>query len=306
MSDNPDTPRVSSPVRYRIIDGTLYSRHSQPYAYDVRVHCLGHGHTEATVQPRYGWNEVAALSPLALSDASMSEGNIWVNGAWEPCPALSENERLDKLALNRERSARRAKTKVRRLCKSRGLSVMLTFTYRENMLDRERIARDFDVFVKRLRRVVPDFQYVCVFERQKRGAWHAHVAVPKVLSHYLHKGQLIRSYDFLRSVWRAVVGADNGNVDVSRNRRIARSSSRLAAYIAKYIGKGFGDSTDGGDSYRASGRDLPSPVVVRHLSPDGFAAFLAACDLLGPEIERGELYSAFLDGGGAFLSISPN
>jgi hypothetical protein len=181
---------------------------------------------------------------------------------------------------------------------------MLTLTYRENMQDRERMARDFDVFIKRLRRVVPDFQYVCVFERQKRGAWHAHIAVPRVLAHYLHKGALVRSYDLLRSLWRAVVGSDNGNVDVSRNKRIMRSPSKLAAYIAKYIGKGFADSDDGGDSYRASGRALPPPVVVRCLSSDGFAAFIDACTLLGPEIERGEFHSAFLDGGGAFLSIT--
>ena len=31
-------------------------------------------------------------------------------------------------------------------------------------------------------------QYVCVFEEQKRGAWHAHLAVQRVQSHYLHKG----------------------------------------------------------------------------------------------------------------------
>ena len=172
------------------------------------------------------------------------------------------------------------------------------------MLDRARMARDFDVFIKRLRRVVPGFQYVCVFERQKRGAWHAHIAVPRVLSHYLHKGALVRSYDLLRSLWRAVVGAENGNVDVSRNTRIMRSPAKLAAYIAKYIGKGFADTNEGGDSYRASGRALPPAVVVRCLSPDGFTAFLAACDLLAPEIAGGEFHSAFLDGGGAFLSIS--
>lgn len=304
MSDNLDSLPPTAPARFRVIAGALYVRHQSPYAHDIRVHLLGHGHTEALVQPRYGWSEVGPLTPRALSDSAMAEGNIWVDGAWQKAPLPSPAECLDKLAKNRERSSRRAKTKVRRLCKNRGLSVMLTLTYRENMLDRERMARDFDVFVKRLRRVVPDFQYVCVFERQKRGAWHAHIAVPRVLSHYLHKGALVRSYDFLRSVWRAVVGSDNGNVDVSRNKRIMRSSSRLAAYIAKYIGKGFGDSDDGGDSYRASGRDLPPPVVVRHLSPDGFAAFIAACDLLGPELQRGEFHHAFLDGGGAYLSIS--
>ena len=74
------------------------------------------------------------------------------------------------------------------------------------MTDRARMARDFDVFMKRIRRIFPGFEYVCVFEEQKRGAWHAHLAVQRVQSHYLHKGVLVKSYDLLRAVWRAVVG----------------------------------------------------------------------------------------------------
>jgi hypothetical protein len=188
----------------------------------------------------------------------------------------------------------------------RSRAICDALTYRENVTDRARIARDFDVFMKRLRRVVPGFQYVCVFERQKRGAWHAHVAVPRVLSHYLHQGVLVRSYAFLRSIWRAVVGADNGNVDVSRNKRIMRSSSRLAAYVAKYIGKGFADPADDGNSYRASGGALPSPVVVRLLEPRAIAAFLDAVGLLQLEVNRGVFHHAYLDGGGCFISISPD
>ena len=201
---------VEKPPVYRIIEGCLYARHALPYAHEIRVHTLGHGHTEATLLPRYGWSEVGELSPLALSDAAMCEGNIWLNGAWASAPPPSSEELLNKASCNIERSARRAKTKVRRLCKARGLTTMMTLTYRENMEDRARMGRDFDVFVKRIRRVIPGFTYLCVFERQKRGAWHAHIAVPEVLSHYMHKGVLVQSYPFLRSLWRAVVGVDNG------------------------------------------------------------------------------------------------
>jgi hypothetical protein len=168
------------------------------------------------------------------------------------------------------------------------------------------MGRDFDVLVKRIRRVIPDFQYCCVFERQKRGAWHAHIAVPKVLSHYMHKGVLVRSYDLLRSLWRGVVGSDNGNVDVSRSRRVGRSAAKLAAYMSKYITKGFGDPASVGDSYRASGKALPKPTVVRvhTLSPDeGVTAMLS---LLANEIrDCSEFYSAFLDCGGYFVNLSP-
>ena len=43
------------------------------------------------------------------------------------------------------------------------------------------------------------------------------MAVQRVQSHYLHRGVLVKSYDLLRAVWRAVVG--EGNVDISKARR---------------------------------------------------------------------------------------
>lgn len=305
MENATASPR-SKPSQYRVINGTLYARHGTPYAHDIRVHSLGHGHLEALVMPRYGWSEVAALSPSALADQKASEGSIWVDGAWSPAPPPSASELLDKAAANLERSSRRARTKVRRLVKAKGLSTMVTLTYRDNMQDRARMARDFDVFVKRVRRVIPEFQYVCVFERQKRGAWHAHIAVPRVLAHYLHRGVLVRSYDLLRSMWRGVVGVDGGNVDVSRNKRVGRSAARLASYLSKYITKGFSESLGSGDSYRASGRDLPPAVVVRSLHPGLSAAIADLCELIRTELDTTtDFHQALLDCGGYFVSLSP-
>jgi len=281
----------------RIIAGTLYTRASAPYAYDLRVHDLGHGHVEATALPRYAWHEVGDISSQAAADLAECIAHP---------PELTRRELLDRVAENRERSTRRARTCVRRLAKHKGLTVLVTLTYRENMCDRDRMARDFDVFVKRVRRVIPEFEYVCVFERQKRGAWHAHIAVPRVLSHYLHKGALVRSYDLLRSMWRGVVGADNGNVDVSRNRRVQRSSAKLAAYLSKYIGKTFDQAERYVNSYSASGRALPAAVVERIASADQAAAMRALVNLLVPELEAGaDIHQAMLAGGGYFLCLSP-
>lgn len=290
--------------RYRVIDGTLYARSVNPYAHDIRVHHLGHGHTEATCQPRYGWYEVDNLSPSALSDMAMCEGNIYVKGAWEPAPEESEASKLERVMRDRKRSAGRARTKVRRICKARGLNTMLTLTYRENMEDRERMARDFDVFMKRLRRVLPGLQYVCVFERQKRGAWHAHIAVPRVLSHYLHKGTLIKSYDLLRSVWLGVVGRDNGNCDVSRNKAVKRSAAKLAAYMSKYIGKGFEAATGEGDSYRASGRALPPPEVIRITGGISSVAVGEMFEMLSAKLTAdAEYHHCILESGGHFVTV---
>lgn len=286
-----------SALQTRVIDGALYARSPTPYAYDLRVHDLGHGHVEAVALPRYGWEEVAALTPRAQADYAAAVA----------CPpALSEAELLDRAAMNRDRSTRRARTQVRRLAKAKGLTVLLTLTYRENMVDRDRMARDFDVFVKRVRRVIAGFEYVCVFERQKRGAWHAHIAVRRIMSHYVHKGVMVKSYDLLRSLWRAVVGADNGNVDVSRNKKVNRSSAKLAAYLSKYIGKTFDQAEKHVNSYSASGRRLPDAITERVLTPHAAEAISALVDLIRTELDSGpEFYQALLDGGGYYVCLSP-
>lgn len=282
---------------HRIIDGTLYTRHETPYAHDVKVHALGHGQIEAVVLPRYGWSETCALSELARLDYAEALRTVH--------DGLTEAEKLAKLTENKERATRRARTKVRRLVKSKGLTTLLTLTYRENMQDRERMQRDLDVFLKRVRRVIPGFQYVSVFERQKRGAWHAHLAVEKVLSHYLAGKQLVRSYDLLRSMWRAVVGADNGNVDVSRNKRISRSASKLAAYLSKYIGKTFDQADKYVNAYSASGAALPKPMVFRIPGQQLIHAISSLYELLELELSCSDLFQTSCDGGGWFVCLSP-
>lgn len=290
-------------VEHRYIDGALYARSPTPYSHDLRVHDLGHGHVEATAMPRYAWHEVDA-SDSVLRDAAMAQDHKWCSesGTWVNPPPDSQAA-VDRSALNRERSARRSRTVVRRLVKHLNLDTMLTLTYRENVLDRSRMARDFDVFMKRVRRLFPTFQYVCVFERQKRGAWHAHIAVQKVQSHYLHKGVYVKSYDLLRAIWRAVVG--EGNVDISRTRRKSqRCVAKLSSYLSKYIGKGFSNGQEG-DSYRASGKALPKPTVIRSLNVEQSGAVAELCSLLVKFWPGAEFYGAYLDGGGYYASLSP-
>lgn len=259
--------------------------------------------------PRFAWREVDALSTGAAVDYSEC--------IREPVP-FTRQELLDRAAANRERSTRRARTKVRRLAKAKGLTVLLTLTYKEPVTDRARMARDFDVFHKRVNRMLnpddlPDknLEYVCVFERQKRGVWHAHIAVPRILSHYMHKGQLVRSYDLLRSMWRGVVGtwegAPNGNIDVSRNKRVARSSAKLAAYLSKYIGKTFDQVQKHINAYSHGGRNLPPAVIERVLTTSQCDAISALVDILRVDVDApGTVFhQALIDGGGYYLCLSP-
>lgn len=289
----------------KIIAGGMFERELLPFAWDVRVHALGNGHTEAITLPRHAWREVEPPSALALADYEKCQSGLMVRGGeWVPYEASRADLERDAVQ-NRERATRRARTKVRRLCKAKGLDTLLTLTYRENMVDRERMARDLDVFLKRVRRVIPDFEYVCAFERQKRGAWHAHLATRRINYHYQVKGVLVKSYSLLRSMWREVVGHDNGNVDVSRNRSVSRSSAKLASYLSKYIGKSFDSAARYQNSYSASGRALPDAIVERVLSPNAADALDALCDLVAAEMATQKLDTFLLDGGGVYFCLSP-
>lgn len=54
-------------------------------------------------------------------------------------------------------------------------ALWITLTYAENMTDTERLKKDFEKFIKRLRYAYGDCEYIVAFEPQGRGAWHAHL-----------------------------------------------------------------------------------------------------------------------------------
>lgn len=156
--------------------------------------------------------------------------------------------------------ARRARSNVRKRCKMIGANQMLTLTYRENMVDFERLAKDFKEFIRRLRRYGA-FEYVAGIEKQKRGALHLHLAI-NALPMWMKNAQgiKVKSASLVRSVWRGVVGLDNGNIDLTRPR--SNGVHRIASYLAKYIGKSLEDAVFNAKSYWSS-RGIPKPDRAR-------------------------------------------
>ncbi|WP_199066645.1 rolling circle replication-associated protein [Pandoraea apista] len=164
----------------------------------------------------------------------------------------SENSEDNQIA-----AAKRAKQQVRLRCKAIAADRMITLTYRENMQDRERLKRDFDALRRRLGKF-QDFQYVAVSERQKRGAWHIHVAV---------KGR--QNYRVLRSIWQSIVGTDNGNVDVRNPFRQKGLRHKLAAYLGKYLTKDFAEHKMNEKRYWTSrGIVIPERHPIDHILSD--------------------------------------
>jgi hypothetical protein len=176
-------------------------------------------------------------------------------------------------------AAKRAKQQVRLRCKAIGADRMITLTYRENMEDKTRLKRDFDALRRRLG-ALGGFQYVAVAERQKRGAWHLHVAVC---------GR--QNYRVLRSIWQSIVGFDNGNIHVRNPFKEKGLRHKLAGYLAKYITKGFSEHAMNEKRYWTSrGVVVPERMPIDHILSDDPAEALkiafAAAKRVGATLDR--------------------
>lgn len=142
-------------------------------------------------------------------------------------------------------SVERSKRMVRLRCKAIAADRLLTFSTRANITDVKVWAKIWDTFRRRMSKL-KNFQYVAVLERQKRGAWHIHVAV---------SGR--QDWKILRAMWLVVlrdVGTDGGMYDSIKDfkkylvRKQLSGKGRamrhlIATYIAKYIGKDVDEST---------------------------------------------------------------
>lgn len=183
-----------------------------------------------------GWNDTYTarqrVFPNGQCEITVCKEKFFVGPAIRALPRAArgkseERERNDEVA------GRRAKKNVRLCCKEIGADRMVTLTYRENMTDRELALKHWKAFCRRLGKI-NKFHYVAVIEEQERGALHFHVAV---------RGR--QNYHLLRSIWQAVVGVGpNGEkmaqVNVRDPHRFGfgkNGAHKLAAYIAKYVGK---------------------------------------------------------------------
>jgi hypothetical protein len=228
--------------------------------FDVRVHDLGNGHKEASVSRVIVWAE--------LKRATVDELAEWAR-------PLTEDEEAEKRQANSKRAARRAKTRVRRLCKALGLDTMVTLTYRALVTDLGLCKRHTKEFVRRMKRTVPGFRYVAAFETQKRGCWHVHMAVHRVQPSFVVKGVRVKSYDLVRSIWRSVTGELGGNVDLCRAKPWKRySPGRLAAYLSKYMLKAFEAGEDWSNRYSGSEVGPMAPALRLRFVGETLAAMV--------------------------------
>ncbi len=197
-----------------------------------------------------------------LNDASYritlrNYGNGLGEIGWSFRPTLKPAKAVRGLSENREenesRAVRRAKSRIRQRILAAKADHLLTLTYRENMADYDRACGDLSRFVRLVKARIPEWVYIAVPEKQKRGAWHWHMAV---------RGR--QDVELLRALWRSVIG--DGNIDVQpprgkgKDRRLS-----LVKYLGKYLAKGFeeGHRELNGRRFRSS---LGIEVPIQYLT----------------------------------------
>lgn len=155
------------------------------------------------------------------------------------------------------------KHKLKRIidCNFDNRTSFLTLTTKDNITDRDDFTLLFKNFVKRYNYGVyktkrSKLKYVAVLERQKRGAWHAHVilfSVPFV------------PHSELLELWGI------GAVRINKLNHLD-DSANAGRYVVKYMEKGIGESlleNFGKNSYLAS-RNLKKPTETKVFTTEEF------------------------------------
>ena len=233
------------------------------------------------------WNDPSSDGPACLALPQLPrEPQESLFREWRPplrWLAVDQDRYVDEQAARSralEKSARRAKQGCSHKIKEAGFSSLLTCTTRENITDFDVFRQHWAAMLRKLAAHVPDFAAVFAFERQERGAWHVHAAIHK-LPVYLWVPQgsgraakrvMVRSWDYIRRLWRSIVGEGNIDVDGHRKRRGKRgghraheSLARLAAYVSKYLTKDHATGPAGRNRWGSTQGIKPPKPAVRQL-----------------------------------------
>jgi hypothetical protein len=149
---------------------------------------------------------------------------------------------------DKRRSLSRTKTTLYDSIRQIQADRLLTLTVRENIQDLPTFQSLVKRFLRATRRLPLRFEYVLVFEQQKRGAWHVHMAI---------KG--FKDVRVLRRLWWSIVGKGMGNIDISYK---PQKPHNLCRYLSKYVAKNCDEVGYNKKRYWRSD-DIGGPAKVR-------------------------------------------
>jgi hypothetical protein len=188
---------------------------------------------------------------------------------FEELTTAEQDERIKRISNTRKNS----KWKLQRLIDTNfdERTSFLTLTTKENIQNRYEFNLLFDKFIKRLnyniyhskKRLI---KYIAVLERQKRGAWHAHI--------------LLFSFPFiphkeLLTIWGL------GAVRINKLNSLD-DSSNAGRYVAKYMEKGIGQELLESLGKKAfySSRNLQKPEEIKLFTSESLDDLVKNEDIL--------------------------
>lgn len=157
----------------------------------------------------------------------------------------SDLEWLEDSRGDKKQNSRRSKWNLIRLLNANfnEHSKFITLTFAENIVDLDLAHKEFDKFMKRMRRKYGDFKYAAVVEFQKRGAVHYHLVSDLP---YIPK-------DELAIIWR------NGFVRINDIEHV----DNVGAYISKYMSKTEIDLRLRQRKNYFTSKNLDRPVIIK-------------------------------------------
>lgn len=192
-----------------------------------------------------------------ISDTHISLKEKQKRRTFDELSSDEQNERLKRLSKTRKNS----KWKLQRLIDTNfdNKTSFLTLTTKKNIKDRQEFNVLFDKFIKRLNYYIYKskkrlIKYIAVLERQKRGAWHAHILLFS-FPYIPHK--------ILLEIWGL------GAVRINKLDSLD-DSSNAGRYVAKYMEKGIGQElldSLGKKSFYSS-RNLKKPEELKLLTKE--------------------------------------
>lgn len=197
-------------------------------------------YTEVTVRD---WGEGVAEALTAWREPGYRRPSLGGNGGTR----RGKRSRVEMSEEDLGRSVARSRQDVRRKLRAMKADNMCTATFRENVTDRALAWKAISRFIRRLEDQFGEFDYVCIPELQKRGAFHFHLALNRFLD-----VNLVRAlwYQVLKGLKLWQVGAASPGAINMRYRWGRRHETkgmrvnRMIRYMAKYMTKEF-DAANG-------------------------------------------------------------
>jgi hypothetical protein len=266
VNDRPSLAPVSKAVEFAAHEKAM-SREIPEYR--GKLVTLPGGQYEVSVTP---------ANSHSVMNARMSFNPLLDCARKEREPAEQEARVIE----NRERSVKRATQNIRYGVKAIFADHLLTFTYRETVLDRARVARDWQEFNRLFSKRHPEWEYRAVLEKcdsektaeSHRGTLHIHVAVAGrqdikwlrrcwLLAIGQSKEDVSAWLNNGKALLEKSLGSVNVNAPKSKYGKISVwRRNKLAGYLTKYLGKEFEEGEKGAKKYWGS-KLKDKPVIKR-------------------------------------------